>query len=89
MCWAPRIILAALTSWLLEEKATMVDIRNDIFFRFCDVTKQNGRTTVGTLYREPLRDILVHYGNVYKIEKGQGEVYTVQLNPYKHNFAHI
>ena len=48
----------------------MGDIRNAVFFQFRDVTKQNGRTSVGTLYREPLGEILVHYDNGYKIEKG-------------------
>ena len=49
------------------------DIRNDVLFRFRDVTKQNGRASVGTLYREPL----VHYDNGYKSKKGRGEVQTV------------
>jgi len=52
----------------------MDDIRNDVVFRFRDVTKQNGRASVGTLYRaryrEPLGEILVHYESGYKIEKG-------------------
>ena len=47
-------------------------IRNVIFLRFCDVTKQNGRANVGTLYRERFGEILVHYENVYKIKKGPG-----------------
>ena len=46
------------------------DIRNDVFLRFRDVTKQNGYTSVGTLYMEPLREIVVHYDNVHKIERG-------------------
>ena len=50
--------------------STMDDIRNDVVFRFRDVTKQNGRASVGTLYREPLGEILVHYESGYKIEKG-------------------
>jgi len=48
----------------------MNDIRNKIFFQLCDVTKQNHCASVGTLYREPLGEILVQYDNVYKIEKG-------------------
>ena len=48
----------------------MDDIQNVVFFRFRDVTKQNGRASVGTLYREQLGEILVCYDNVYKIEKG-------------------
>ena len=48
----------------------MGDVRNVVFFRFRDVTKQNGRANMGTLYREPLEEILVHYDSVYKIEKG-------------------
>ena len=51
----------------------MDDIRNDVLFWFRDVTKQNGRASVGTLYREPrepLGEILVHYESGYKIEKG-------------------
>ena len=57
----------------------MGNIRNVVFFQFHDVTKQNGRTSVGTLYREPLGEILVHYDSIYKIEKGQGEVYTESI----------
>ena len=48
----------------------MSDIRNVIFFLFHDVTKQNDHTSVGTLYSEPLGEIVAHYDNVYKIEKG-------------------
>ena len=48
----------------------MGDNRNVVFFWFRDVTKQNGRASVGTLQREPLGEILVCYDNVYKIEKG-------------------
>jgi len=32
--------------------------------------KQNGHGSVGTLYREPLGEKVVHYDNVYKIKKG-------------------
>ena len=49
---------------------SMDDIRNDDLFWFRDVTKQNGRVSVGTLYRDPLGEILVHYESGYKIEKG-------------------
>ena len=49
---------------------SMGDIHNIIFFRFCDVTKQNGHVSVGTLFREPLGEIEVHHNNVYKIKKG-------------------
>ena len=35
----------------------------------CDVTKQNGHTREGTLYREPLGKMVVHYDNVYKNRK--------------------
>ena len=48
----------------------MDNIRNDVLFRFRDVRKQNGRTSVGTLYREPLGEVVVHYESSYKIEKG-------------------
>jgi len=48
----------------------MDDIRNAVFFQFCDVTKQNGHSNVGTLCMELLGEILVYYDNVYKIEKG-------------------
>ena len=48
----------------------MDNIRNDVLFRFCDVRKQNCRTSVGTLYREPLGEVVVHYESSYKIEKG-------------------
>ena len=49
---------------------SMDDIRNVIFLQIHDVTKQNGRNSVGTLYREPLGEIVVHNDNIYKIEKG-------------------
>ena len=48
----------------------MGDIRNGIFFQFYDVTKQNGLASMGTLYRESLGGIVVHYDIIYKIEKG-------------------
>jgi len=50
--------------------ATMEDIRYVVFLQFCDVSKQNGRTSVGTLYRLPLGEIVVYYDNVYKNQKG-------------------
>jgi len=46
------------------------DIRNVVFLRFRDATKQNGHASVGTLYREPLREIVVCYDNIYKNQKG-------------------
>ena len=48
----------------------MDDICNVVFLRIHGVTKQNGRACEGTLYREPLGEMVVHYDNVYKIEKG-------------------
>ena len=48
----------------------MDDIRNVVFLQTHDVTKQNGRACEGTLYRKLLGQIVVHYDNVYKIEKG-------------------
>ena len=54
----------------------MSDIRN---VRFRDVTKQNGRDSVRTLYREPLGEIVVRYDNVHKIEKG-GVCISYQIN---------
>jgi len=48
----------------------MDDIHNVIFLWIRDVTKQNGRACEGTLYRESLGEIVVHYDSVYKIEKG-------------------
>ena len=48
----------------------MNDIHNVIFLRFHDVTKQNSRISVGTLYREPLGVIVAHYDSIYEIEKG-------------------
>jgi len=47
----------------------MNDIQNDVFFWFCDVTKQNAYGSVGYLFMEPLGEILAHYDNVYKIKK--------------------
>jgi len=52
----------------------MDDICNVVFLRFHDVTKQNGSASVGTLYMEPLGEIVVYYNNVIKIKKGWGEV---------------
>jgi len=63
-----QIIIAK--TFLLTQKHIMSDIRNVSFLRFCDVTKQNGRGSMGTLYKEPLGEIVVHCDNVYKIEKG-------------------
>ena len=60
-------------------KQIMDDIRNDVFFRFRDVTKQNGRASVGTLYREPLGEMVVHYDNISKIEK-KAKVRYIQYN---------
>jgi len=55
----------------------MDDIHYVIFLRFRDVTKQNGCASVGSLYRELLGEILVHYDNIYKLKKGRGKVYMV------------
>ena len=44
----------------------MGDICNVVYFWFHDVTKQNGRTSVGTLYREPLGEVVVCYDNINK-----------------------
>ena len=43
---------------------------------FSDVTKQNGRASVGTLYREVLGEIVFPYDSIYKSEKGEGEAYS-------------
>ena len=48
----------------------MDDICNDVFCQFCDVIKQNGRASVGTLYREPLGEVVVCCGSGCIIEKG-------------------
>jgi len=48
----------------------MIDIRNVIFLKFCDVTKQNSHASVGTLYKESLGEIVVRYDNAFKIKKG-------------------
>ena len=45
------------------------DICNVVFLRFRDVTKRNGRNSVGTLYRELLGEIVVYYDNIYKFKK--------------------
>jgi len=55
----------------------MDDVCYIIFQRFPDVTKSNGPVSVVILYREPSGEIVVHYDNDYKIEKGLGEVCTV------------
>jgi len=67
-------IFSVMAGWIAEILfmvffAYMGNIRNVVFFRFRDVTKQNGCASVGALYREPLGEILVHYKNVYKIKK--------------------
>jgi len=48
----------------------MDDICNIILLWFRDATKQNGRTSMETLYREPLGEMVVHYDKIYKIDKG-------------------
>ena len=48
----------------------MNNIHNVTFLRFRDVIKQNGHDTVEILYRESLGEMVVHYDNVYKLEKG-------------------
>ena len=48
----------------------MDDIHNDILWWFSDVTKQNGRASVETLYREPLGEVVVRYDSGCIIEKG-------------------
>jgi len=37
---------------------------------FDDVAKQNGRNSVGTLYREVLGELVIRYDSIYKFEKG-------------------
>jgi len=72
--WALKICPTTLSN--CQNKASLIDyhyfwrriwatgdIWNVVFFRFHDVTKQNGRTSVGALYREPLGEILVRYDN--------------------------
>ena len=56
--------------WIDKIQCLMCDFRSVVFFRFRDVTKQNGCASAGTSYREPLGEILVCYDNIYKIEKG-------------------
>ena len=51
----------------------MDDICNVVFLRY--VMSQNKMAE--TLYREPLREIVVHYDKVSELKKGRGEVYTV------------
>jgi len=48
----------------------MDDIRNVVFLQFRDVSKQNDHASVRTLYRKPLGEIVVHYDNIYKNQKG-------------------
>ena len=36
---------------------------------FCDVTKQNGYASVGTLYGEILGEIVLPYDSIYKLQK--------------------
>jgi len=54
----------------------MDDIRNVVFLRFRDVTKQNGCASMGTLYREPLGEIVVYYDNVIKNQKRAEVIHT-------------
>ena len=48
----------------------MDDIRNDVFWWFRDVTKQNGHASVGTLYKQPLGEVMVRFDSGCIIEKG-------------------
>ena len=42
----------------------------DDFTKLRDVLKQNGCASMGTLYREPLKEVVVLYDTIYKIKKG-------------------
>jgi len=67
----------------------MDNIRNVVFLQFRDVTKQNGSTSVGTLYREPLGERAVCYDNVYKNQKGlRWGIYSI-IDPYERTFVRI
>jgi len=55
----------------MQKKSAMDDIRNVVFLRLCDVTKQNGHDSVGILYREPLGELVVHCDNMYKIKRAE------------------
>ena len=48
-------------------RAAMVRIWTISVMTFSDITKQNGRASVGTLYRE----VVFPYDSIYKFEKGQ------------------
>ena len=48
-------------------RAAMVQIWTISVMTFSDITKQNGRASVGTLYRE----VVFPYDSIYKFEKGQ------------------
>jgi len=43
----------------------MDDIRNDFFWRFDDVTKQNDHDSVGTLYKEVLGELVIRYRSYF------------------------
>ena len=43
---------------------------------FSDVTKQNGRASVGTLYREVLGEVVFPYDSLNS-KKGEGEAYSI------------
>ena len=47
----------------------------DIACIICDVTKQNGRRSVGTLYMEVLGKMVFPY--VINSNKGEGEAYSI------------
>jgi len=47
----------------------MDDICNVVFLWFRNVIKQNSHASVGTLYGEPLGEIVIYYDNVYKNQK--------------------
>ena len=44
---------------------------------FSDVTKQNGRASVGTLYREVLGEIVFPYDSIYNSKKCEGEAFSI------------
>ena len=49
----------------------------DVACIICDVTKQNGRRSVGTLYMEVLGEIVFPMIAFINLNKGEGEAYSI------------
>ena len=68
---SPEVLCRDLLETNLTNDNCMICNRfhHDIFWWFCDVTKENSHASIKTLYRELLGEVVFCYDNVYKIEK--------------------